>query len=174
MRTSSSVGFGLRSSSAVAEISIPGVQKPHWTPPSSRNARCSGCSSPPSASPSTVVTSLPSACSARYEHELTGLPSSSTMQAPHSESSHPSLLPVSPISVRSTDSRLRPGSISTGYVSPLTFRFVVYRTLSSSLLDRAVEGGTRGNRHVLAAGAGDGGVDGAPRPHGGHGTPVAV
>ena len=38
IRTSSSVGFGFAASSAVAEISIPGVQKPHWTPPWSRNA----------------------------------------------------------------------------------------------------------------------------------------
>ena len=61
-----------------------------------------------------VTISRPSACSARYEHELTGWPSSSTMQAPHSESSQPSLAPVSPTSLRSTESRLRPGSISTG------------------------------------------------------------
>ncbi len=33
---------GVRASSAVAEMSMPGVQKPHWTPPASRNARWSG------------------------------------------------------------------------------------------------------------------------------------
>ena len=42
MRTSSSLGLGFRSSSAVAEMSIPGVQNPHWTPPCSRKARWSG------------------------------------------------------------------------------------------------------------------------------------
>ena len=61
-----------------------------------------------------VVTSRPSAWRARYEQEFTGRPSSSTMQAPHSESSQPSFAPVSPTSVRMTESRLRPGSISTG------------------------------------------------------------
>jgi len=34
MRISSSLGCGLAASSAVAEMSIPGVQNPHWTPPS--------------------------------------------------------------------------------------------------------------------------------------------
>ena len=43
------------------------------------------------------------------------------MQAPHSESSHPSLLPTSPSSVRSTQSRLRCGSTSIGYSRPFTF-----------------------------------------------------
>ena len=47
MRTSSADGSGVSSRSAVAEISIPGVQKPHWTPPCSRKAAWSGLSSSP-------------------------------------------------------------------------------------------------------------------------------
>ena len=38
---------------------IPGVQKPHWRPWHSWNAACTLCSSPSSATPSMVVTSLP-------------------------------------------------------------------------------------------------------------------
>ncbi len=114
MRTSSSLGLGVARSRAVAEMSIPGVQKPHWTPPCSRNAACSGLSSPPAASPSIVVTSRPSAWSARYEQAFTGLPSSSIMQAPHSESSQPSFDPVRPTASRTASSSDVPGSSSTG------------------------------------------------------------
>ncbi len=42
-------GDGLAASSAVAEMSMPGVQNPHCTPPSSRKAHCSGDSSSSSA-----------------------------------------------------------------------------------------------------------------------------
>ena len=93
---------------------MPGVQKPHWTPPCSRKAAWSGLSSSPVARPSTVVTSLPSAWSARYEQLFTGSPSSSIMQAPHSESSQPSFAPVRPTASRTAASRLVPGSSSTG------------------------------------------------------------
>ena len=72
---------------------------------------------PVAASPSTVVISRPSACRARYEQEFTGSPSSSIMQAPHSESSQPSLEPVRPRCSRTARSRLVCGSISTGYAS---------------------------------------------------------
>ena len=87
----------------------------------SRTARHRGRGTPtgagsarPVASPSTVVTSLPSACSARYEQLFTGSPSSSIMQAPHSESSQPSFAPVRPTASRTAASRLVPGSSSTG------------------------------------------------------------
>ena len=45
-RTSCGVGCGLRSSSALALISWPDVQKPHCGASCSMNACCSGCSSP--------------------------------------------------------------------------------------------------------------------------------
>ena len=72
MRTSSSVGDALRLSSAVADMIMPGVQNPHCTPPSSSSACCSGCSSSPTITPSTVVIGRSAAWAARYEHELTG------------------------------------------------------------------------------------------------------
>ena len=61
-----------RSRSAVA-TTRPGVQKPHCTAPASTNACCTGCSASPSASPSTVVTSWPSACAASTRHAQTSV-----------------------------------------------------------------------------------------------------
>ena len=45
--------------------------------------------------PSTVVTSCPSTACASTRQERTGTPSTSTVQAPHSPSSQPCLVPVS-------------------------------------------------------------------------------
>ena len=47
------------------------------------------------ASPSTVPISVPSACTARTVHDLVGLPSSSTVQAPQWVVSQPMWVPVS-------------------------------------------------------------------------------
>ena len=44
------------------------------------------------------------------------------MQAPHSESSHPSFEPVRPTSLRTASSRLAWGSSSTAYAVRLTCR----------------------------------------------------
>ena len=62
---------------------MPGVQKPHCSPCFSQNASCSGCSSLPLANPSMVVTSWPSAWTARAVQLFMDTPSSSTVQAPH-------------------------------------------------------------------------------------------
>ena len=61
-RASSSVGSGLLCKKPVADIIRPGMQKPHWRPPCSIKARCTGDkpSAPgrsPAASPSMVVMS---------------------------------------------------------------------------------------------------------------------
>ena len=61
----------------------------------SRNACCSGCRVSPSARPSTVTTSLPSACTASIRQERTGSPSTSTVHAPHTPCSQPRCVPVS-------------------------------------------------------------------------------
>ena len=66
----------------------PGVQKPHCTAPASTNASCTRCRRSPSASPSTVVTSWPSACAASTRQAQTSVPSSSTEHEPHSPCSH--------------------------------------------------------------------------------------
>ena len=53
--SSSSVGFGFASSSALAATMKPGVQMPHCSAACSRNFCCRGCSCSPFAMPSIVV-----------------------------------------------------------------------------------------------------------------------
>ena len=65
--------------------------KPSWT----------GWSLPSFSSPSTVVTSRPSACTASTVQDFTGTPSSSTVQAPQWVVSQPMWVPVSRKSSRS-------------------------------------------------------------------------
>ena len=77
-------------------MTMPAVQNPHWRPWCSWNACCTGCSSPSVARPSIVVTSAPSAWAASIVHDFTDSPSTSTVQAPHDDVSHPTLVPVSP------------------------------------------------------------------------------
>ena len=80
---------------------MPGVQKPHCSPCSSRNAAATGCScSGRGESPSIVVTSAPSACTASTVHDFTDSPSSSTVQAPHDVVSQPTLVAVRPSTSR--------------------------------------------------------------------------
>ena len=43
-----------------------------------------------------VVMSRPSACTASIVHDFTDSPSTCTVQAPHEDVSHPTLVPVSP------------------------------------------------------------------------------
>jgi len=89
------VGEGFSSSSETAAITIPGVQNPHCSPCSAWNARCTGCIAPePSASPSTVTTSRPSAWAASTVHDFTDLPSSRTVHAPQDVVSQPTLVAV--------------------------------------------------------------------------------
>ncbi len=73
---------------------MPGVQKPHWRPCSCQKPSWTGWSWPSFSSPSTVVTSRPSACTASTVHDLTGTPSSSTVQAPQWVVSQPMWVPV--------------------------------------------------------------------------------
>src|SRR5918992_1188972 len=72
---SASVGRGLRSSRSWVATTSPGVQNPHCTPPASTKASCTGCKSLPSAMPSTVTTSRPSAWPAITRQEQTSTPS---------------------------------------------------------------------------------------------------
>ena len=72
----------------------PGVQNEHWNAVCSMNDCCIGSSAPVSDSrPSTVTMSRPSASGARTRQPLTGLPSSSTVHAPHIPTPHPSRTP---------------------------------------------------------------------------------
>src|SRR5487761_1177899 len=96
----------------------------------STNACWTGCSASPSARPSMVVTSQPSVSAARKVHELTGRPSTKTVQAPHTCASQDGLTPVSPSSSRRKSmSRVRAA------ISRSTSRqFTVTRTSSDSVM----------------------------------------
>ena len=67
---------------------------PHCAPPSSTKARCSGWSPPSALDGHAPRARAPARAGTR--HEQTGSPSSSTVQAPHSPSPQPSLVPVRP------------------------------------------------------------------------------
>src|SRR5262245_53659437 len=119
-RISSSVGSGFSCRSATEVSIIPGVQKPHWRPCSSRNATWIGCSSAPCCRPSTVVISRPSAWTASTVQDLTGTPSSRTVQAPQWVVSHPWCVPVRPSVCRRKWTSSSRGSTSAACDSPLT------------------------------------------------------
>ena len=91
------MGAGFSASSALADMIMPGMQKPHCGTPwlderlLHRVQRCRS-----SASPSMVRTSRPRACIASTRQLATGLPSSCTVQAPQSPVPQPSLVPVRP------------------------------------------------------------------------------
>src|SRR5680860_971680 len=92
-RISSSVGFGLRSSNALVDMIMPGVQYPHCKPCFSQNASWIGWYASPSASPSIVSIELPSTCTASLVHDLVVKPSTVTTHAPHWLVSHPTWVP---------------------------------------------------------------------------------
>src|SRR5215469_8895500 len=133
---SSSVGSGLRASSALAAIIMPGVQKPHCRPCSSVKPSCSGCSSLAAASPSTVSISWPSAWTANIVHDLTGVPSTSTVHAPQLLVSQPVWVPVSRSPYRIRWASSSRGSTSAVFFSPLMVN-EIRRTGTSPASSRA-------------------------------------
>ncbi len=101
-----SSGSGLVSSRALADMIIPGVQKPHWMAPDRTKASWMrwGFSGVPR--PSTVMTSAPSRSAILVRQERTALPLTITMQAPHWPlRSQDCLAPVRRRSSRSRSSR---------------------------------------------------------------------
>ena len=75
---------------------IPGVQKPHWRPCWSQNACWSGWSVAPSAMPSIVLISAPSAWTASIVHDLALSPLTWTVHAPQLLVSQPMCVPGQP------------------------------------------------------------------------------
>src|SRR5215470_2043386 len=107
-------------------MSMPAVQKPHWTAPCSMNASWSGSSVSPSPSPSTVRTRVPSASTARWVQELTGAPSTSTVQAPQTCMSQERLAPLRPSRSRSTSKSRACAGTSRATARPLTVKARLY------------------------------------------------
>src|SRR5690606_3372256 len=132
--TSSRVGLDLESSRALAAMIMPGVQKPHCTAKPSRNARCSGCRTPPAASPAVVSTFAPSQVSARVRQERRSSPSTSTAQEPQVPWWHPPLGEVSPNFSRRALSKVVPLSTNSALSSPLRVSWIgIFFAICSSL-----------------------------------------
>ena len=101
-------GSGFAATSAAAETTCPGVQKPHCTASARTNASISGWSR----SPSIVVISPRTLC-ASVMHESVGMPSTCTVHAPQWPSLHAIFVPVSPSDSRNACARLVPTGAST-------------------------------------------------------------
>src|SRR5207253_7478251 len=102
-------------------------QNPHWRAACRVNASSSRSNSGRSASPSIVNTSAPAASAARKQHELTGSPSTSTVHAPQTCTSHERLAPVSPSPSRRKSSRSSCDSTSRTSSRPLTLSAICTR-----------------------------------------------
>ncbi len=107
-------GLGSRASSSAAAISMPGVQMPHWVAPPRTKASCSraivrvGGEAFDGGDP---AIRRPGPSGTRQAQ--TWAPSSSTVQAPQSPASQPTLVPVRPSSSRSTRlSRVASGEVA--------------------------------------------------------------
>src|SRR5919198_3714467 len=114
-RISSTDGSGFAATSAAAETTCPGVQKPHCTASAFTKAATSGWSR----NPSMVVTSPCTVC-ASVMHDSVGTPSTCTVHAPQWPSLHAPFVPVSPSRSRRTVARLAPIGTSTTCSSPFT------------------------------------------------------
>ena len=97
---SSRVGLGFLSSIALAFMTMPGVQKPHCTPPLATKASPKTSRSRADR-PSAVVSDLPSRSFILILQLRRDAPSTSTVQQPHTPSpEHPSLGLMSPATSR--------------------------------------------------------------------------
>src|SRR4051794_40364593 len=103
----------------------PGGQKPHWMAPAAAKALNRRTPIGSLASPSTVVTSAPCTDPTVARQAQTVLPSTITVQAPHSPSPHPYLVPRKPSSSRTTVRSGVRGSTWQSRTAPLTVRLSV-------------------------------------------------
>src|SRR6185369_3328925 len=96
---------------------------------------------PPLSSPSTVLTLQPSAWTASTVHDLTGCPSSSTVQTPQCDVSQPMCVPVSRSSSRMKCTSSRRDSTSASCAAPFTVTLILcFISLSSRTLERRFQG----------------------------------
>src|SRR5438128_1622349 len=160
-RISSAVGSGFEATSAAAETTWPGVQKPHCTASARTKASTSGWSR----SPSIVVTSPSTEC-ASVMQESTGTPSICTVHAPQWPSLQAIFVPVKPSFSRSTAARLVPTTASTTCSVPLTTRVSSGTARHRDDVGEVDETRRRARDHsrlVLVLGLGQGAPEGARR-----------
>src|SRR3954469_16578378 len=132
-RMSSSDGRGFSSRRCFATSIMPGVQKPHCSPCSSLNPSWIGSRPSAPIMPSTVVIARPSACTPNTVHDFTGVPSSSTVHAPHEVVSHPMCVPVYPRVSRMTWTRSWRGSTSVVWSAPFSLTLISMAVLAPPL-----------------------------------------
>src|SRR5690554_2466012 len=89
-----------------AVTTIPGVQKPHWRAPCTRNSSWIGLRASSWDRPSIVHTAAFSACTESIRHDLVNFPSTITVQEPHTPCSQPTFVPVSRKRYRRESARL--------------------------------------------------------------------
>src|SRR5450432_2754262 len=90
-----SFGRGVFASSAVAAITWPDWQYPHWGTWILSHAACTALATRPSI-PSIVVTFFPATAEIGVTHESVGTPSTWTMHEPQRAAPQPNLVPVMP------------------------------------------------------------------------------
>ncbi len=91
--TSAGAGSGFASSRPLALMTMPGMQKPHWTAPALAKVQLYTSFSRGD-SPSTVTTLRPASLAVVNRQARAALPSTSTMQAPQAPSEQPSFTEV--------------------------------------------------------------------------------
>src|SRR3972149_11422011 len=97
---------------------MPGVQNPHCTAHLSTNPFFTASAFGSAASPSMVTTSRPLQSAANSRQELSDAPSTRMVQAPHSPSPQPYLVPVRPSTSRSRFSALKADGTATRRPTP--------------------------------------------------------
>jgi hypothetical protein len=117
---SESVGSGVAISRAAADMTWPDWQYPHCTTSRSSHARCSARPCGVAPIPSMVVTAPLPTLLMGVTQDRRGVPSMITVQAPHSATPQPNLVPVLPRTSRNTHSSGVSPSTSTLCADPLT------------------------------------------------------
>src|ERR1700736_5643833 len=99
---------------------MPGVQNPHCSPCSCVKPCCNACSTPACSKPSIVSTSASWHCTVSTVHDLTDMPSRSTVHAPQCVVSQPICGPVCSSFSRNVWISNSRGSTTTSTALPLS------------------------------------------------------
>ncbi len=122
--TSAAVGAGFASSSAFALITMPGMQNPHCTAPTSPKAHAYTSRSR-AERPSVVVTDFPFTLATVSVQARTALPFTSTEQDPQTPSAQPSFTEVKRASSRKYSSRFLSAPTATLFPFSVNWNIVV-------------------------------------------------
>src|SRR5512137_1299075 len=156
------VGSGWRSRRCFAATTMPGMQKPHWSPPAVAKAWAKMCRSR-GAKPSSVTTCLPATLPAAMTQDESARPSTSTVQEPQDPcGAQPFFGEIRPACSRSTSISDVWASICAVKGAPLSVNVTgeaVPSAFTASLQEWRVD--------EVHAGAGDEGAEQQAQRHGG-------